>query len=1261
MSEMILNAPTNRMNGFRALCRHFAVLMFFLIAPVAVNARPLRVALMDFSIDDNSHRSTQAAADFTAIIQTKLSTLPDYEWVERVELNRAEDELKLAGFGLIDRSEAVHSGRWVKADWAVFGRISTNVLNNRTINLEVVDMQRADVLAESSLTLTSPNGGPFKAVSADIPAVVSALRSSLEQAHLIYNKSREQTTVALLFLSPTTLGGKVDGLEGEFRRALAGSLANNRSLHVIQFQRAGESMDEANLVLSGLVETDPDAWEKVADKYVWGNYAVSTSKHFDRQTSTWRDEQQISTTLNIWDGKSDPQTITLSVTNKISREAVARQLVQMAEPLLARDAGKIMIEGVREHISRSLATRAVEVMKSPMSASIDSPEGRRQWLEIVQILETACFFDPGNLLARELWARVRWDQKLAWHSNNEFFFARRRSQAWGQYVDQFGFRTGALSPHFGWWETNSVASEYVLSAWRPFEMFAYAQENQAQWGVPRDAGLRELTEWQNQFGSEFVSRLLKAPDDPALLPHTLEFFYKSLNVQDTGLRSSMIAKLWPRFIESAEKSPITFDGAYLDVLKRHFQEVGRPGEDKKLLAQLDAANIRQSSNRQTNIPPTDIDLPRLAGLESVPTTDIFSVRTMAFLPPIVEPNMRTISFPTGLQVKGIKSMVFHGHTLWLAVEISEPFVIRTVNDRVEKDFQPVLVNRVRLWKLDADKLLLEPADGSLATNVVNGMLFCDDTLWLALDDAGIAALNVKTGELRRYASSAGVVSTNQFALAGTSRGIAAIGGLDEFLFMENGAESWKPFSPGLPHQDFMFGSDLRQIVGLKNKLLFYDSELLLCDLESHTWRRLGDQAATSLIGRVSSLISDGQEQFWAATVSGLHSINPDSGQIRSQWIPVLPTIPNSPAPGVPGSNQEMYQKPTFQLAKGIRQKLDLRNKLLEVRRTDASQQDLFVPSSRLPAPVCSMVADDGFLWVLTEDAIRPLLYHPASRSWVGGFSAGPRRMTPAMACGGGYLWVGTQFESLNFGILKIETGPLKSTPRQRWVRDSLSRGELSEHINSLPDDERAIYDFFAGDDIAAIKLLQARKGDMLDAQSLFLLAIAFRETGQANQAKQIETELAMRFPESVFMKCLRFSQRLEEVRSKVKDRRGASHASSPATLQSAAAGAQSRSRNTADEFFQQFDSNNDGALDEAELTILFEFEPQLIRQISFTWDAGAADAASIFLRRNDSNHDGVLQSNELASALRRFPFLSLQATQSHTNPTVPVRVQTRIQ
>ncbi|MCX6916780.1 MAG: hypothetical protein NT167_27675, partial [Verrucomicrobia bacterium] len=247
-------------------------LLCFLPLHAAGSASPqIRVALMNFACDDNSQRSVVAISDVTATLQAELSAEAAYDWVERASLDKAEQELKLGGFGLIDRSEALKAGRWAKADWAIFGRFSTNSAAGRTVALEVVNLSCADVLAETKLVLPDQTNRPLRVTSAEASRLASALASLLKQADQARAANRHKPSVAFLFLSPAAVQTSLPRLETEFRGSLLAAATNRANLfHLLQFQRAGEAMDEADLVLSGLVESESDASEKVAQWYVWG-------------------------------------------------------------------------------------------------------------------------------------------------------------------------------------------------------------------------------------------------------------------------------------------------------------------------------------------------------------------------------------------------------------------------------------------------------------------------------------------------------------------------------------------------------------------------------------------------------------------------------------------------------------------------------------------------------------------------------------------------------------------------------------------------------------------------------------------------------------------------------------------------------------------------------------------------------------------------------------------------------------------------------
>src|SRR4051812_9453738 len=84
----------------------------------------VRVALMDFSTDDNSYRSIAAAAEFTSLLQIGLMDEPGTEWVERAGIRLAKTEFALAEMKTGGSASAIRRGRMLRAHWLVTGHFS---------------------------------------------------------------------------------------------------------------------------------------------------------------------------------------------------------------------------------------------------------------------------------------------------------------------------------------------------------------------------------------------------------------------------------------------------------------------------------------------------------------------------------------------------------------------------------------------------------------------------------------------------------------------------------------------------------------------------------------------------------------------------------------------------------------------------------------------------------------------------------------------------------------------------------------------------------------------------------------------------------------------------------------------------------------------------------------------------------------------------------------------------------------------------------
>jgi hypothetical protein len=1196
--------------------------------PANADAPRPRVALIPFIAEDNSYRSAAGLANFTDALQAELSSTPGYQWVERAELDRAAKELKLQNFGVGNRSELLHGGHWVNADWEICGYVATNSAGHWIISLDVVDLQRADILASESVEFATETGSSFKAGKESLLITAGAARRVLNEADAVSRHSADQDKVAFLFLARTGSESDSGDREATLRSSLAGASAAGQ-FHLIQFRRAGEAMDEAGLVLSGLAEFDENAWEKVADHFVWGTYETHRSTSSTEGIGGVRTDLRLEARLTVWDGRSQPEILTVTVTNETSPETVAKRLMQAVIPHLKR-AGQVgPADGVRRSIASSLLEGYEKMRRTMPGLDRNSPEARRAWLDAVQMLETACFFDPANSRAREEWLLLRWGKVAPYPRRAEFSPAIRRSAAWGKYVEDFGLKS-AQSNSNEW-----IAAEYLLSAWRPYEILGYSAYNQAEWGVPQDVGGDDYVDWKDQLGREFINRLEQVPEDPALARYLADFFYFSLDMRDPGLRARAIRVLWPRIMARARAQGFVYDDGHKQALKQHFAQAGDPGGYERLLADLNAANAGRQPAMEISKPP--IRLLRAAELGITPTDDIFSLPPVPGSPPLMEAEVQTIPFPVTVSVQRVNALVCDGETVWMTVQVSETLEIDAVNNRIGKDLRTVSAEHSRLWKLDIRSRTLEPIAGPLATDEVTGLLLQSNTLWLTLRDAGLAAVDVKTGQVRRFGPPPG--SPNEYALANSSRGIIAISGTKDLSILKDGTAEWTPYLPALPHQTFTYSGDLRFLAGSGNQLLLYNSQLLLHDLGSNQWKQIASPSQLLAMGRITCLTGHGSGGFFVANAAGLHQVCPGTGEIRSQWIAQSPTIHVSDSRAA--SSRFRRGNSMEQVAEETQKILRLRQQMLDRAKTEANSINRFVPNSRLSHRITSLMPDHDFLWIFTDELRRAWLYEPAGGRWVGGLSFDAPGTVSARAAGGGKLWVAAN-QAGHWVILEVDAGPLKLTPRDQWLSDQITAAELSSWTSSLSERERAVYYFFSGDTAGVMRLLQTGNERALDSQSLFLLRASLGEMGESNRVNALGRELIEKFPDSIFSGIVSAESKIANLRAEVSAR---VRSDPPPNNGDPAA--------VAAWMVRVFDTDNNG-LNEDELIAFFEQQAKRSARPGFGIDSSPADSAAELLSRCDANHDGRIQLNELMAGAARHFLFTLIPVNPGTNHSVPL-------
>ena len=435
-----------RLSSFRRVA--LTALMSAVIARAADPAP--RVALINFAVADvNSSRARIAAAELSAIVQATVSAEAGYVWVERQELDRAFNEFELAGRGVINTAAALRMGHQLQADLLVLGTLRYAGLAGPQLEVEVIDLPHADVVASQVVDLPPHPNGRFRLEPTDRDGGALAVRTVLAQAAARIQAMRRQPTIAPLYFKNVGGSDRLNFFEAVLQKSLRDAGRDAGDMRVLQFERTRPATEERELALMGITEYDRDAWHRVADYYVWGTF-----KESPRDATAW-DAQPVEVVVTAWDGESAPRELRWEgKVNELESgaRALARDVLALARAPRATAADG---DGERHRAAMTLHARATEIQKrfqqeqlrlsfnDDQDEFLRSPTGARLYAYRVRLLETACFFDPADKTLQQ----ERLDAK--WALNNPVFPEVKNSRGryrqlstsdrWQRYVEYHGF------------------------------------------------------------------------------------------------------------------------------------------------------------------------------------------------------------------------------------------------------------------------------------------------------------------------------------------------------------------------------------------------------------------------------------------------------------------------------------------------------------------------------------------------------------------------------------------------------------------------------------------------------------------------------------------------------------------------------------------------------------------------------------------------------------------------------------------------------
>ena len=464
----------------------------------------VRVTILDFASDDNSWRNARVAKDFSRALQAVASQNGDWDWVERQQLELPHKELQLQALAQAGGASALHPGKWLKTDFVVLGRFEGSN-NQRSLLLEVVDQQRAELLADNVIALQTPAAEPLSRVVDELNTVSKALEKLLAQAKQRFAEMKSQRSIAFLFCEGGGRSYNAFELEQEFLAALQKSSGGNAAYRLARYPYSNRARSEAELVLGGSVECDWEKFQQISDYYLW-----VLVKGDNRSLAPTAVE------LSIWNGVAEPKVITVPIGTNTTF-LLAQQMAASTLQALNRFSPEAPSDQLREKISATVWNHAHGLIKGDLTGirfSPESVEGRRQLFNLMRLLETACYFNPLN---REAQAERIWNR---WnYLQNDYWTRWKAYQAWGEHVERFGFDL-LLTNRPSQLNASNLVVAYLRSGLLLAHLLNIAEKT--RYGFPLDTPVDVAKEASQELRAELVRRTLKAATLPAAAPYLAE-------------------------------------------------------------------------------------------------------------------------------------------------------------------------------------------------------------------------------------------------------------------------------------------------------------------------------------------------------------------------------------------------------------------------------------------------------------------------------------------------------------------------------------------------------------------------------------------------------------------------------------------------------------------------------------------------------------------------------------------------------------------
>lgn len=1149
--------------------RHGLATVLLLLFCLKTAAVP-RVALMDFSTDDNSYRSARVAADFTSILQAELAGDADVEWVERTQLDKARQELELSVAELVGGGSAIRHGKWVKADWMVIGQFSLDDKNQRILFLEITDLRHADTLASRTITFTGVASPQFKTDTNHVGIAAAALRHLLAEAQIRERQAAGKIRVAALFLANTGSDAPFPQdplpIERVFNEALERAVATNARVQLTRFPKAYRSIGESEMVLDGLISTDHNQWQQTADIYVWGTWSIEPQRIPGRLP-----ERKREITLHVWDGATPPVVLKEQLPDNLQSQQMQTILERMADQVIAgahRSATPVDPGALRISIAQSLVATYDQM----------SPDnGRRRsidFLEAAHMLETACFFDPDNAKARLLYMSLRWGFWIEFSQNvkTPFWSKWRRSQAWGNYVNRFGLKPVDVKLPFPYQQRGGIPAAYVETLKDALKAFP-------QWHSTEEVALEDPYRQQGVHTWLLEAELHGFPKE---MPHELSWQWKQEVTAELARREKKVEE----FLKSA-----TATGNRPGLPGTQMPTTAPTGENamtKTIPAKPTPRPSDEQSRRQI--------VPTPAWLKSIPgNSPLFQLSPPNALPDGLKPVFAEIKFPEHYEVKSVLQLGRWQDKMLILTMDERSAPSSEINAEISSELRS---ERNRIWMLDGgatQPVLYKP---ELLPGRMHAFLQQDDRLWIAGNPAGY--LDLSTSLFHQYGLGEGLPLQETVGIGSAAGTVITCSDSFKAFQLDSASDHWSE----LPRQTgkYSWSGGNPFILTSNSRWLNFaqkDTAVFVYDLVAKEWQNLSERCSI----QCSAATGNG---FWFGCRDGLKFYDP-AGKTLKEWpTPVaIPGIRNLLTGfGYMGNSTMMrgdLEMQDQQIQGAVRRAQQEHGRTRKDRLDGKKPIDPFHLNWRMPGDVSALCVEGDYLWM--GSGYNVLLVHVPSESIVANYPLPTRDGVASLLLDSTSVWIGTAYG--DHKLIRLSKEAFTSVPQARWVSLAISPVERERFIKGMSVRNRAVYAFSSGEDEQVVQLLAGINPQKASLEEMFLLLFSCEANGtdKPDLMKFWAERIQERWPDSPWARVAQAVVVDNESKHKARQHESA--------------------------LLAAYDLNQDGVLSAQEKSAM-EKDPAY-QQDQKTWQSEQLEEQiKDIMKKFDRNADGRLDADELA-------------------------------